>query len=376
MSKNTKCIVTVINSISETSMPYNEFIVYRHTFFSNVKQIVIVCSKTIPPGMHLPEGLEVHWVGINPRKIREIIKNVKADCERKGIEFVIHLHQPKSAIVFYLGTLFAKLNKHTLFTVHNMFDAYDFKYKILSILCVLMAGGVTCVSEAAYHRYPGLVKKIKRNKMVSLQNGVDLKRIDRILEQTDKMEQKKTKELIYVARMVPVKNHRFLIDLLPELDDCKLVLIGAEDKDGEIRRMVKERNLENRVEMTGLIPRNEVFRRLQNADIYVSPSLVEGLPVSVLEAMYVGLPVVLSDIYPHLEVGAHSESAVTLQLDKKMWIKQLNRYLRADKTELAEIGTACKKCAKEHFSLESMLDKYDGVYNKLVKRGIDIAGVN
>lgn len=363
--KKKRCIITIINSISETSMPFNEFIVNRSKTFSEDKQVVIVCSDSIPQNISLPKNIEVYCLGFNIKRIRDIVKEVKTYCEKNNIKLIIHLHQPKSAVIFYLSTLFLQLKKNTLFTVHNMFDAYDFKYKVLSMLCTLKAGQVICVSKSSYNRYPRIIKKIKKDKMNSIQNGVDLKRIDNVIEQDFVIKDKNQRELIYVARMIPVKNQKFLIELLSKVDNCKLVLIGVEDEVGMIRKLVKKKNLESRVEFTGLIPRNDVFNRLQKADIYVSPSLVEGLPISVLEAMYIGLPVILSDIKPHLEIGIHSESVVTLPLERGEWICKINRYLREDKEELIKIGSNCKKCAEANFSLKRMLVEYNKAYDKL-----------
>lgn len=359
-----KYIVTVINSVTETSMPYNEFVLYRFNVSPQDKQLVLVCSKSRPEGIAVPNGLDLYFVGNSLNKIKKIMKQVEKECKSNGMKLIIHLHQPKSATLFNLSTLVKNYRKRAVFTVHSLFDAYDSKNKFLSVLSALLARKVTCVSKASYNHYPALIKKIKGNDMIPLRNGVDLKRIENVIH-SDEVHTTSVKTLIYVARMIPIKNHEFLIKVFSKLNGCRLVLIGAEDKNGEIRKIVEAEKLSDRVEFAGLIPRDEVFRKLKQADIYVSPSTVEGLPVSVLEAMYVGLPVVISDIEPHQEIGIYNKNVTTLPIDETKWIESLNNYINMDRKSLKQMGNACKECAEKHFSLDSMLKQFDELYEML-----------
>jgi len=345
-------------------MPYNEFVLYRLNVFPKDKQLVIVCSKSIPKGLVIPKGLDLYFVGNSLIKINKIMKQVEKDCKVNRMNFIIHLHQPKSATLFNISMLFSNFKKRSVFTVHSLYDAYDSKNKFLSVLSVLLARRVTCVSEASYNHYPELIKKVKGDNMISLRNGVDLKRIENAIHSKE-APNTSIKTLIYVARMIPIKNHEFLIKVFSQLSGCRLILIGAEDKNGEIRKLVEAEKLSDRVEFSGLIPRDKVFKKLGQADIYVSPSTVEGLPVSVLEAMYVGLPVVISDIEPHKEIGIYDKSVVTLPLDEIKWIQILENYINLDKKSLTQIGNNCKECAEKYFSLDNMLKQFDELYEML-----------
>lgn len=366
MYNKKKGIVTVINSISETSMPYNEFVLYRHNFKQYDKQFLIVCCNSLPADIKIPEGLKVFCVGNYAKTISKVMQEIEKECHREDRELVVHLHQPKSALLFNIRTFFNSYRKKTIFTIHSLFGAYNIFNRFSSVFTSLLVGKVICVSEASYNQYPLLIKKIKKNNIMVLKNGVDLKRIDSIMN-TSRSEKGEEKTLIYIARMIPIKNHKFLLKVFSQLSNCKLVLIGAEDKSGELRRLVEEEGLSDRVEMTGLIPRDEVFKRLRQADLYVSPSLIEGLPISVLEAMYVGLPVVISDIPPHLEIGIHCESVVTVPLNENKWVDTFNKYLRMNDSILGQVGANCRNCAQEYFSLDSMLEKYDEIYEIMGK---------
>lgn len=359
-----KHIVTVINSVSDTSMPYNEFILYRYGIGAHDKQTVIVCSPSIPDNIEIPDGLRLYCVANSGKKIRAIMRRVEKECNTEGAKLIIHLHQPRSAALFNLSTLFLNYRPKTIFTVHSLFGAYNTGNKLLSAFSSLLASKVTFVSQSSFERYPELIRKIKKDNALVLLNGVDLKRIDSVVapagDQKDDL-----KRLIYVARMIPTKNHEFLLKVFARLKLCRLVLIGTEDEKGDIRKMIAARHLGDRVEILGLIPREEVYRRLKQAHIYVSPSSVEGLPVSVLEAMYAGLPAVVSNIPSHMEISRHCSGIAALELHENEWAEVLNSYLDMDKESLQQIGAKCKSCAQENFSLDAMIRRYDQLYEKL-----------
>lgn len=100
--------------------------------------------------------------------------------------------------------------------------------------------------------------------------------------------------LICVGTLYHIKNHKFLINafkkLLDKGYDLKLQLLGDGVLRNELEQLVNDLDLNDKVEFKGVIDNVSVY--LQKADIYCASSLVEGLPISVLEAMACGLPVV------------------------------------------------------------------------------------
>lgn len=359
-------VITVLNNLSETSMPWNEFVLYRYKHNQELKQYVIVCA-TKKDSDNVPNDLDVTFTGFQAKKIRQVMKRILSECKAQHMDYVLHLHQIKSAAFFNLSTLFCGYAKKTLFTVHNQFMAYNIQNKLASVFNSLCAKRVNNVSFASYTAYPEIVKKIKKDRMSYIDNGVDIERIDGIL--SSHIRQKgSVKRFVYAARMIPVKNHSFLIDVFHEIqDDYELILIGAEDAAGAVRKRVNEYGMSDRVVMKGLIPRNELFSELSDCDVYVSPSAVEGLPVSVLEAMAVGLPVVVSDIEPHKEILDFCTDIDSLPLDKSVWKDSITRIINADDSQLLQVGQKCRDTVVSEFSLQKMHQKYYKEYEALLK---------
>lgn len=359
-----RALITILDNITETSMPFNEFVLYRANHYRDEKQILIICgSRANLPQVEIPETLEIKYAGRKLRNIRKTIKETIKRLEQENIPYAIHMHQVQSGFLAEVAMLGTGFCKKVLFTVHSTFSGYKFHNKFLSFANTFMAHRTTCVSNASYQDYPGIIKKIKGNRIKAIQNGVDTERIDTILS-VSCPELHDDINFIYVARLIPLKNHEFLIDVLTHCkENVHFTFVGAEDVEQVIRKKAERLKVVDRLTFTGLIPRNEVFKQLQNADYYISSSTLEGLPVSVLEAMYCGLPSVLSDIPQHREVAG--DEVIVLPFDVEKWAGEINRLAEIKPAERHKMGMEIKSYVKSNFSLDAMHKKYDAVYELL-----------
>jgi len=132
--------------------------------------------------------------------------------------------------------------------------------------------------------------------------------------------------LAHVGRFDGQKNHAGLVDAFVELlrirPDARLLLIG----DGPCRAGIEERcrahGLENAVTFLGL--RNDVPRLLSASDVFVFPSLYEGLPVAVVEAQMAGLPCVVSPAVPDsADIGLGLLKRLSLNEGAEKWAKEI-----------------------------------------------------
>lgn len=359
-------LVTVVDSISATSMPVNEFVLYRQRNGYPYRQVLIVCSKEKDDKVIIPDSIATYYVGNDVKEFRARLKELKEKCISKGETLVCHLHGQKSALLFFRAARGLHLRKHTLYTVHSTYSSRDWKYRMSSCLCSLMAEYANCVSYSAYAEYAKWVKWVKGHKMMAIQNGVDYERIQTaIAALPSHQDVADMHKLVCVGRMIPIKNQQFLVKLMKHLPDTKLILIGKEDE--KIRCLAKDEGVENRVEMTGLLPRDEVFRQLNECGIYVSASLVEGMPVSVLEAMSMGLIPVLSDIAPHEEVAKGCMLIHTTPLVEEEWVKRIRENQSLIEIERRNLSTFIIKSIKDKFSLEMMHKQYNNIYKSLAK---------
>jgi len=105
-----------------------------------------------------------------------------------------------------------------------------------------------------------------------------------------------TKRLLFVGRFVPAKNLTLLIEAFNEVvdnhPDAELVLVGDGPQRSRIERVVDRRNLNHHVEFRGYVPNENLPELYRSADVFVLSSTTERHPITLLEAMSCGTPVV------------------------------------------------------------------------------------
>lgn len=109
-----------------------------------------------------------------------------------------------------------------------------------------------------------------------------------------------TKVIGHVGRFVKIKNHIFLLDVFENIhkqdSNTKLLLVGDGEMRNEIESVIKDKNLENAVIITGV--QSDVWKYYQIMDAFVFPSFHEGLGIVVIEAQTAGLPCFVTDSIP------------------------------------------------------------------------------
>lgn len=354
-----KCIVTITDGISPTSMPFNEFMLYRIKHNPNEKQVFIqVFEKGINENVKMPDCVDFYSLGMSLSAVRNTIKNIEKEYDVTAF----HIHEGKSVILFSVATLLTRRSK-IVYTLHSTYKNYPFHNKLFSFTASLLANYIACVSETSYKYYPKILKILRGNHVLSVQNGVDTERIEAVGDAHDTTNRPFT--MVYVARLVPLKRHYILLDALRELPDVRLELIGAGPLQKELEAKVSEYGLKSQVEFKGLLPREEVYRHLKSANLYVSTSSYEGLPIGLLEAMGCNTACLVTNIEQHQEIAKKCPSLMTLPPDTEKWVEKIDILSKMSKEDLKSIGSKNKKEVFERFSLERMHENYNNIYKRL-----------
>lgn len=148
----------------------------------------------------------------------------------------------------------------------------------------------------------------------------------------------------HVGRFFAQKNHDFLIDIFAQVhkDDPNtvLMLVGGGELDDSLKNQIKDKvkrlGLEDTVLFLGV--RDDVNRVIQAFDVFVLPSLFEGLPVTMIEAQAAGLPCVISDKVPSDCDITGNVKIIKLEDDVNIWASEIleyvNNFERKDTYEL------------------------------------------
>jgi len=349
-------LVTITDNISPTSMPYNEFVLYRREHEPEEKQIVILLFKTkVDKNETVPKDLELHCIGKDRAKLSSVVDIIVARAKEDLATVVFHIHEAKSVLLFNLATC-GKYKNRIVYTLHSTYRNYRFHNKLFAQLASRQCGQVVCVSKTSYKYYPEGLKRKLAERVCFIQNGVDTDRIDKVGGNT---KQNECFTLIYVARLIELKRHKMLFDAIRKLSNISLKLIGSGSLEQELRQEAEGLN----VEFKGSMPRDKVYEELKKADAYVSTSSYEGLPIGVLEAMRCGLPCVLSDIEQHREIAEKCGELILCPDDG--WTEVLAKLVGMNKEELRREGEQNASDAGLYFSLATMHGEYKKVYSKV-----------
>jgi glycosyltransferase involved in cell wall biosynthesis len=162
-----------------------------------------------------------------------------------------------------------------------------------------------------------------------------------------------------VARFDRVKRLDVLVLAMTRVPDAVAVLVGDGDEAPRLRELARAAGLGERVRFTGEIP--DAWRIMRAFDVYAAPAAKEGMPIAVLEAMAVGLPVVASDIPPHRETLGAEAGALAPGTPEGL-AGALARVLRdPDSTAM---GLANSARVRAEFRLERMLEGVAWVYTR------------
>ncbi len=213
--------------------------------------------------------------------------------------------------------------------------------------------------------------RLPAHKVTTIQNGVDLTRFGHHGRHEARLRLGLPAEALVlgtVGRLDPVKDHATLIQafagLAPAHPDAALLIVGDGPCRSDLDRLVTGIGLENRVRLFG--SRADVPVVLATMDVFVLPSVAEGMSNTILEAMATGLPVVATRVGGNPELIEDGVGgALVPRHDQAALTEALSAYL--DDGNLRSVhGKASRQRAVDHFGLERMCAAYVDLYSGLL----------
>jgi glycosyltransferase involved in cell wall biosynthesis len=281
-------------------------------------------------------------------KVRKVLKEYKPDVIHSNLDTMLYL------LPFY------KRGQIKIHTVHNMAEKESVKlqrlvrniaYKIKHVIPVAISD-IVCDSIVAVH-------KLKRDNIPIVYNGVECSRY----KCTKERNPQKTLNFINVGSIHRVKNLSFLIDCFSELvkenKNVHLTLVG----DGVLRKNIEDQieklNLQDYVTITGIV--KDVENYLAYGDVYVASSIFEGLPISILEAMSAGLPVISTNVGGVPDIIKNDQNGILVELgDSSSYLEAMKLLVENENKRYELSENALKESLKYDISI--MAKGYENIY--------------
>ncbi len=257
-------------------------------------------------------------------------------------------------------------------TIHNIYHWFNLHERILYGLYCLMANKIIAVSEYVRSFSIEFFPFINPKRVVVIHNGVDLERFKINYNKIVLREQFSVKkdEIVvgFIGRLVEQKGIKYLIEAISIMSEfttnVKFFIVG----DGLLRRTLEDQSDKlglNNVIFTGF--QRNIPQYMQLFDIFVLPSLYEGLPISVLEAFASGTAVVATRVSGTQEIVHDDINGYLVEPMNSNQLAEKLLFLINNPTLMKIFGKNGQRLVNNEFSAQSMVQRTEQLYLELIK---------
>ncbi len=291
----------------------------------------------------------------NPFRIKKSFKLIKKFVSEFNPD-IVHAHSSFAGVITRLAV---KNSVPTIFTAHSFAftDGASMFRKIIAPISERLVSKYTskiiCVSE--FDRKLALRYRIAPvDKLVTIHNGVADESRDAVRQNL----------MVSVGRLAYPKEYKLLIESYKlSGTDMKLEIIGDGPDRKDIKSFIESLGLTEDVNLLGSLDPEEVREKLSRASAFVLISKHEGLPMTILEAMSAGLPVIASNVG-----GIPEEIDETCGILVENNTEEISTAIKliALPEKQKVMGQSARKRFEENFTLQKFLEKTEKVYNEVL----------
>jgi glycosyltransferase involved in cell wall biosynthesis len=174
-------------------------------------------------------------------------------------------------------------------------------------------------------------------------------------------------EVLYLARLAPRKRPALFVEvatrLAREFPDVSFRLVGPDEGEGtRVSQLIETSGIGSRIEWEGALPPDATLNRMRRSVIYVLPAVDEPYPMSVLEAMSVGLPVVVTDTCGLAGFVQEHSAGIVVGEDTESLYDGVRRLLE-DPIQSAETGVRGREAVRRELSMGAIAQRLEGIYS-------------
>jgi glycosyltransferase involved in cell wall biosynthesis len=314
---------------------------FKKDFHSDIKFIKADMCR----GLNPYENLKAYF------NLKKILKKEKPD--------IIHLHSSKAG---FLGRIACRMNGFDMNNVYYNPHGFSFLqlneskirrslFYLLEKLASRCGGTIVACSKGEYEEALKL-----SNNCININNGIDLKKIDEIIIKNKLCrESYKNNSRITIGttgRICHQKNPRLFNQIAESLPEYDFVWIGH----GELKNQLIAPN----IKITGWLNKQQVIEQLLKLDIFIMTSLWEGMPVSLLEAMYLKTPVIVSNVIGNRDVIQNEVNGYVVN-DLPSYVQAIDKLITSD-TEREKLIEEAARDVNSVYTKKIMIKKYKRCY--------------
>ena len=296
-------------------------------------------------------------------KLYKLIKNHKIE--------LIHTHAYSAGTI---GRISAFLYGVSVIISHNhsVHDYYNKYFNFVEWVLSLVADRIICVSDRV-KRFANETQGISAKRLITVHNGINDacsvpgKAIIKLKENLGI-----SPEHTVVGTVTHMEEHKgvfYLIQsascILEYRKDLIFLLVGAGAQEEKLKNFCVDLKIEKNVIFTG--ERDDIPEILSSIDIFVLPSLREGLPLTILEAMACAKPIIATNVGGIPEAVKDGVSGILVPPKDPESLQNAIVELLDDTEKQETMGLKGKQICDEHFRSRAMVDKIEKLYDLLIK---------
>lgn len=307
-------------------------------------------KRLVNCGIDIVDLSSTNYLKMTVKQLR-FWKKTKPDVVHANIGSILHV---------MLSTKLARIPKK-LYTLHNEAKLLygDSRVRKIFFHLAFTIFGFTPIAICDFIK-ESYIKAFnyKSEKIPVVHNGVDIEKFFPKQKENDDF-----LRIITTGTVYWIKNQKLLVEavrqLSKEYSGFKVSILGDGADYQKMISYINEMELNNIIEMPGMC--SDVNRRLQESDIYVSTSLTEGLPISILEAMACGLPIVASNAGGTIDIVYSNQNGILYEKNNLEELINGLKLLLDNKDIRIKYGRESRKIA-EQWNVESCTEGYQKLY--------------
>ena len=314
------------------------------------------------------EGIKIKWVPtIDFRGVAAMTSSLFAACAAALSNCdIVHIHSEGPAFMSFIPHLFGK---HVIVTVHGLdyqrtkWGKWARKYILQGEKNAVKYADEIIVLSRNMQQY--FLEKYNRN-TIYIPNGVGINYAIEPNAILDEFLLKKDDYILYLGRLVPEKGIKYLIEAYKMCrTEKKLVIAGGASDSDEYANLLKKSAKSKNIIFTGFV-QGKILRELySNAYLYVLPSDLEGMPLSLLEAMSYGNCCITSNIFECTNVLG--DAGVVFEKGNVSDLREQIQRLIDDKPEVERLRLKAKERVRKSFNWDVVVDDTIELYKKTLE---------
>ena len=254
---------------------------------------------------------------------------------------------------------------------HWLLRPKRFVYRLLYRLLASQVDGFIAVSDEVRESIIRQIGSVQ-NKIFTICNAVDLKPFERSGNKAalcDQLGLEAHSSLVAtVGRLTEQKGHYYLIEaaatVVSSYPDTHFLFIGDGELKDELQQQAQETGLSKNIHFLGI--RDDVPDLLAAVDLFVLPSLWEGLSVALLEAMAAGKPIVATAVSGTIQAMIHGKTGLVVPPRDSWALAEASIQLLSDPIQAQALGQAARQHVTLNFSAQKQADEHLALYRRLL----------